>query len=99
MKAKPAGSPRKRPLKKHAMPRIEVHDPNGKLLYKGKERRKHRELVFFDSKEGIRRFAFNPNLIRPSRLRALRKMDSQKKVLGITTFPSQRRTKYKIKKL
>jgi hypothetical protein len=93
------GIHRKKPEAKKRRPRIEVRDASGKLLFRGRERRKRQEQVFFDSTEGIRRFSLDPKKIRKNRIKELEKTAPQKKVLGKTTFPSTRRTKFKVKKI
>lgn len=78
---------------------LEVSNESGKVVYRGVDRRKHREQVFFESSEGIRRFSLPKKKISKKRLRALAKIAPQKRVLRQQTFPSGRNSKHKEKEV
>lgn len=78
---------------------IKVIGEKGTQVYKGKDRRTHREQVFFDSAQTSRRFAINPNNIGKKRLKVLNAVGPPKRLLGRNTFPSTRNAKHREKRI
>jgi hypothetical protein len=89
------GFRRKAPKKKSpAHKKIIVFDESGKVVFKGRGKRLHREQVFFDSASVQRRFAIEPRLVSPKRIVELEKFGKRKTVLRRVTFIDQRNAKH-----
>ena len=79
--------------------RVEVANEKGAVVYKGADRRRHREQVFFDSAIGDRRFTLPKNArISKKRLLALAKLSGTERFLGRPSYRSTRSAKNKEKK-
>lgn len=75
---------------------IEVVDEAGRVVYRGANRRTHREQVFFDSTNSTRRF-IGARKISRKRLRELKKLGEVKVFFEKPAYPSQRSSKRKLK--
>jgi len=87
--------------KKRGKLRVEVTSEKGTVVYRGADRRRHNEQVFFDSAFGNRRFTlpkYGKSRISKKRLQALTKMSGTGKFLGQPSYLSTRSTKHKEKR-
>jgi len=90
--------PPKPEKKKKTRGPIEVYDEHARLVYKGIDRRQHNEQVFFDSRNGLRRFSLESSKVSPSRAKALLNLAKKKVLFGKVTYPSGRSAKHTEKK-